>query len=113
MSDPPYLSATMATIASLLISYNRPRVVVQHNGSTQNSNIITQTCTQSLGFTGLLLNLIATPLGEEVYNYLKELAKESRDSEGHKNIADFLRRWRRQLAINIQRNLKQTQEIHL
>ena len=41
--------------------------------------------------------------GEEAYDYLKELAKGSRDSEGRKNVADFLTRWRRQLAINIQR----------
>ena len=41
--------------------------------------------------------------GEEAYDYLKELAKSSRDSEGRKNVADFLMRWRRQLAINIQR----------
>ena len=41
--------------------------------------------------------------GEEAYDYLKELAKGSRDSEGRKNVADFLTRWRRQLAISIQR----------
>ena len=40
---------------------------------------------------------------EEAYDYLKELAKGSRDSQGRKNVADFLTRWRRQLAINIQR----------
>ena len=34
---------------------------------------------------------------------MKEVAKGSRDSEGRKNVADFLTRWRRQLAINIQR----------
>ena len=41
--------------------------------------------------------------GEEAYDYLKELAKGSRDSKGRKNVADFLTRWRRQLAIKIQR----------
>ena len=39
----------------------------------------------------------------EAYDYLKELAKGSRDSEGWKTVADFLTRRRRQLAINIQR----------
>ena len=33
--------------------------------------------------------------GEEAYDYLKELAKGSRDSEGRKNVADFLMKWRR------------------
>ena len=36
--------------------------------------------------------------GEEAYDYLTELAKgSSPDSEGRKNVADFLTRWRRQL----------------
>ena len=33
--------------------------------------------------------------GEEAYGYLKELTKGSRDSEGWKNVADILTRWRR------------------
>ena len=51
------------------------------------------TCRMSLTIKmSVCLSVCLSVVGIEAYDYFKELAKGSRDSEGQKNIADFLMR---------------------